>query len=54
MNEKLQTEKDKLQASTNIEINKETETEKVLCSHCQRTATNGIKCQGICVADNDY
>ncbi|WP_413176217.1 NUDIX hydrolase [Anabaena azotica] len=34
--------------------NQETESEKVLCSHCQRTATNGIKCKGICVADNDY
>ncbi len=50
MNEKLQTEKDQLQQS----INKETETEKVLCPHCQRTATNGIKCKGICVADSDY
>jgi hypothetical protein len=28
--------------------------EEVLCPHCQRTATNGIKCKGICVADNDY
>ncbi|MGI0493696.1 hypothetical protein ACN4EG_18090 [Alkalinema pantanalense CENA528] len=28
--------------------------EKVLCPHCLRTATNGIKCQGICVADSDY
>ncbi|MBE8996745.1 hypothetical protein ACEYW6_10110 [Nostoc sp. UIC 10607] len=54
MSEKLQTEKDKLQTSTSIEINQETENEKVLCSHCQRTATNGIKCKGICVADNDY
>ena len=54
MNDKLQTEKDQLHASTNIEINKETEKEEVLCSHCQRTATNGIKCKGICVADNDY
>ncbi|MDB9449586.1 hypothetical protein [Dolichospermum circinale] len=54
MNYKLQTEKDKLQTSTNIEINQETEKEEVLCPHCQRTATNGIKCKGICVADNDY
>jgi hypothetical protein len=53
MNEKLQTEKDKLQAINSIK-NKETENEEVLCSHCQRTATNGIKCKGICVADNDY
>ena len=28
--------------------------EKVLCSHCGRTAGNGIRCLGICVADNDY
>jgi hypothetical protein len=30
------------------------EPEKVLCPHCLRTAKNGIKCQGICVADSDY
>lgn len=30
------------------------ETEKVLCQHCLRTATNGIKCLGKCVADSDY
>lgn len=28
--------------------------EKILCPHCRRTATNGIKCKGICVADDDY
>jgi hypothetical protein len=28
--------------------------EKILCPHCLRTATNGIKCRGICVADSDY
>lgn len=33
---------------------KETTTEKVLCPHCLRTATNGLKCKGICVADDDY
>ena len=27
---------------------------KVLCQHCGRTAKNGIRCLGICVADNDY
>lgn len=27
---------------------------KILCDHCQRTASNGIRCLGICVADNDY
>ncbi len=30
------------------------ETEKVLCPHCQRTATNKNSCKGICVADSDY
>jgi hypothetical protein len=54
MNEKPQTEKDRLETSDSINIKKETENEKVLCPHCQRTATNGIKCKGICVADNDY
>ena len=28
--------------------------ERILCSHCGRTSTNGIRCLGICVADNDY
>ena len=28
--------------------------EKILCKHCRRTATNGIRCLGMCVADNDY
>ncbi|MGF1515457.1 MAG: hypothetical protein ACFB5Z_17395 [Elainellaceae cyanobacterium] len=30
------------------------ESEKILCPHCRRTPTNGIKCKGICVADSDY
>jgi hypothetical protein len=54
MNEKLQNEKNELQSNINSKLNQETEKEKVLCPHCQRTATNGIKCKGICVADNDY
>ena len=28
--------------------------EKVLCQHCGRTATNGLSCIGMCVADNEY
>ena len=28
--------------------------EKILCNHCKRTASNGIRCLGMCVADNDY
>ena len=30
------------------------EKEKILCKHCKRTASNGIRCLGMCVADNDY
>ena len=33
-----------------VSLNKE----KVLCNHCKRTASNGIRCLGRCVADNDY
>ncbi len=54
MTVELQSNNDKLQTNTDIKINQKTENEKVLCSHCQRTATNGIKCKGICVADSDY
>tara|TARA_Y100001968_G_scaffold156045_1_gene142555 strand:- start:5658 stop:5834 length:177 start_codon:yes stop_codon:yes gene_type:complete len=33
---------------------KEKKLEKILCNHCGRTTSNGIRCMGICVADNDY
>ena len=26
----------------------------ILCKHCKRTASNGVRCLGMCVADNDY
>jgi hypothetical protein len=54
MTAKLQTEKGELQERSHIKSDRETEHEKILCSHCQRTATNGIKCKGICVAESDY
>ncbi len=28
--------------------------EPVLCGHCGRTASNGISCIGMCVADSGY
>ena len=28
--------------------------DKILCIHCKRTIENGIRCMGICVADNEY
>jgi len=30
------------------------EKDLILCNHCKRTASNGIRCLGMCVADNDY
>ena len=36
-----------------IQITKQKD-EKILCNHCLRTSSNGIRCMGICVADNDY
>jgi regulator of extracellular matrix RemA (YlzA/DUF370 family) len=40
--------------SESAPISRATEDEKILCPHCLRTATNGIKCKGICVADSEY
>ncbi|KGG13612.1 MULTISPECIES: hypothetical protein [Prochlorococcus] len=31
-----------------------TEEDKILCIHCKRTKNNGLRCLGICVADNEY
>ena len=28
--------------------------EKILCNHCKRTASNGIRCLGKCIADSEY
>ncbi|MEB3306823.1 MAG: hypothetical protein VKK98_01590 [Cyanobacteriota bacterium] len=28
--------------------------EPILCRHCGRTASNGISCEGTCVADSGY
>ena len=41
---------DKTQKESLVSLDKE----KILCNHCKRTASNGIRCLGICVADNDY
>ena len=30
------------------------EKDPILCKHCKRTASNGVRCLGMCVADNDY
>ena len=45
-------------ASTATDKDLETVLEKVaepvLCRHCGRTASNGISCEGYCVADSNY
>ena len=38
----------------NSEINRTSKKDPILCNHCKRTASNGLRCLGICVADNDY
>ena len=37
-------------SKTNLPSNKDV----ILCNHCKRTTSNGIRCLGMCVADNDY
>ena len=38
----------------NSKINLTSEEDPILCNHCKRTASNGVRCLGMCVADNDY
>ena len=38
----------------NSKINLTSENNRILCNHCKRTASNGVRCLGMCVADNDY
>ncbi len=38
----------------NSKINLTAEKDPILCNHCKRTASNGVRCLGMCVADNDY
>ena len=38
----------------NSKINLNSEKDRILCNHCKRTASNGVRCLGMCVADNDY
>tara|TARA_B100000902_G_C26522332_1_gene533833 strand:+ start:181 stop:339 length:159 start_codon:yes stop_codon:yes gene_type:complete len=39
---------------SNGDKNENNKLEKVLCNHCGRTVSNGIRCLGICVADDEY
>ena len=38
----------------NSKINLTSEKDPILCNHCKRTASNGVRCLGMCVADNEY
>ena len=43
-----------LKDQNNSKINLSSEKDPILCNHCKRTASNGVRCLGMCVADNDY
>jgi len=43
-----------LKDKNNSEINLTSKKDPILCNHCKRTASNGVRCLGMCVADNDY
>ena len=43
-----------IQDPNNSKINLTSEKDPILCNHCKRTASNGVRCLGMCVADNDY
>ena len=43
-----------LKVQNSSEINLHTKKDSILCNHCKRTASNGVRCLGMCVADNDY
>ena len=38
----------------NAKISPTSDKDPILCNHCKRTASNGVRCLGMCVADNDY
>ena len=43
-----------LKGLNNSRINFSSKKDPILCNHCKRTASNGVRCLGMCVADNDY
>ena len=48
--QELKSVKVKNSSKINLPSNKEV----ILCNHCKRTTSNGVRCLGMCVADNDY
>ena len=49
--QKLISSKDQNNSKINLISEKK---DPILCNHCKRTASNGVRCLGMCVADNDY
>ena len=43
-----------LKVNNSSKINPPSNKDPILCIHCKRTASNGVRCLGMCVADNDY
>ena len=43
-----------IKGQNNSKINLTSKKDPILCNHCKRTASNGVRCLGMCVADNDY
>ena len=43
-----------LKGQKNSKINPLHRKDPILCNHCKRTAKNGVRCLGMCVADNDF
>ena len=43
-----------LKDDNNSKINLPLKKDPILCNHCKRTSSNGVRCLGMCVADNDY
>ena len=43
-----------LKPQNSLKVNPLSKKDDILCKHCKRTASNGVRCLGMCVADNDY
>ena len=43
-----------LKVQNSSKINLPSNKDVILCKHCKRTTSNGVRCLGMCVADNDY
>ena len=43
-----------LKVKNSSKINHIPKEDPILCNHCKRTPSNGVRCLGMCVADNDY